>query len=219
MTRTVVVFSGGAPPHPSVVDRVPTGALVVAADRGVDHALALGVLPDLAVGDFDSVSTAGLERVLAAGGEVQRHRVDKDATDLELALDVALAQSAERLIVIGGEAGRLDHLLASVAVLTRPRHSGLHVEAHLGEHRVDVVHPGRVVGLSGAPGALVTLLAHGGPASGVTTTGLRFALADAVLEPWSSLGVSNEFAEATASVEIASGVVLAVTPGPEQEAM
>lgn len=219
MTGTVVIFSGGAAPRAGVQSLVPSGSVVVAADRGVDHALALGIVPDLAVGDFDSVSAVGLERVVAAGGAVQRHRADKDATDLELALDAALDCSAERVIVIGGDAGRLDHLLASVAVLARPRHAGLRVEAHLGEHRVDVVHPGRVTALDGSPGALLTLLAHGGAARGVTTTGLRFALVDAVLEPWSSLGVSNEFAEVTASVEIASGVVLAITPGPEQEAM
>ena len=73
----------------------------------------------------------------------------------------------------------------------------------------------------------MTLLAHGGVATGVTTTGLRFALRDAVLEPWSSLGVSNECSgSAPASVRITSGVVLAITPGavadresqePEQE--
>ena len=217
MAGTVVIFSGGAAPRASAASLVPAGSSVVAADRGVDHALALGIVPDLAVGDFDSVSASGLERVVDAGGEVQRHRPDKDATDLELALDAGLDRSAERLIVIGGDAGRLDHLLASVAVLARPRHAGLRVEAHLGDHRVDVVHPGQRTALSGAPGVLVTLLAHGGPATGVTTTGLRFALADAVLDPWSSLGVSNEFAEATASVTIASGVVLAITPGPEQE--
>ena len=213
MERTVVIVSGGGAPRPGVRALVPPGALVIAADRGVDHALALGLVPDVAVGDFDSVSEAGLERAVAAGAEVRRHPVDKDATDLELALDVALDATPARVVVLGGHAGRLDHLLASVAVLARPRHAGVRVEAHYGEHRVDVVHPGRLAALEGPAGAPVTLLAHGGPAGGVTTTGLRYALADAVLEPWSSLGVSNEFTGAVASVRIGSGVVLAITPG------
>jgi len=126
---------------------------------------------------------------------------------------------------VGGGGGRLDHLLASVAVLTRPR--GVSITAHLGGHRVDVVHPGRPVALveaSGSvPGRLVTLLAHGGPATGVSTTGLRFALHDAVLEPWSSRGVSNECTGVEpATVRIGTGVVLAITPmaapGTGQEA-
>ena len=216
MTRTVVVVSGGTSPGPLPDGLIPgdPAVVVVAADRGVDHALSLGIVPLVAVGDFDSVSAAGLERVMAAGTEVRRHPRDKDATDLELALDVAetlvtegpVGEGADdpdaRIVVLGDPAGRLDHLLASVAVLTRRRSAT--VTAHLGGHRVDVVHPGRAV----------TLVAHGGVATGVTTTGLRFALRDAVLEPWSSLGVSNECSGAApASVRITSGVVLAITPG------
>jgi len=212
----VVVVSGGDPPGPLPADLESVGELlVVAADSGVDHALALGLVPRVAVGDFDSVSAAGLERVTAAGAEVHRHRPDKDATDLELALEVAAEAAgrvgAGRVVVVGGSGGRLDHVLASVAVLARPR--GVAVTAHLGGHRVEVVHPGRVVALSGEAGSVLTLLAHGGPATGVTTTGLRYALRDAVLEPWSSLGVSNEFTGVEpATVRIGTGVVLAITP-------
>lgn len=231
MTRTVVVVSGGTSPGPLPDGLTPgdPAVVVVAADRGVDHALSLGIVPHVAVGDFDSVSAAGLERVMAAGTEVRRHPRDKDATDLELALDVAetlvtegpVGEGADdpdaRIVVLGDPAGRLDHLLASVAVLTRRRSAT--VTAHLGGHRVDVVHPGRAVTLGGGgAGKLVTLLAHGGVATGVTTTGLRFALRDAVLEPWSSLGVSNECSGAApASVRITSGVVLAITPGAVAE--
>lgn len=212
----MVVISGGTPPAPGAAVLVPSGALVIAADRGVDHALSLGVVPDLAVGDFDSVSPDGLARLHAAGIPLHRHPTDKDATDLELALDVALEAGARRLIVIGGDGGRLDHLLASVAVLGRPAHADIAVEAHLGGHRVDVVHPGRVVSLRGDPAAVVTLLACGGPATGVTTTGLRFALRGDTLDAWSSRGVSNEFTEAHASVSVQTGVVLAITPEQER---
>lgn len=213
--RAVVVFSGGGPPRPDVASLLPAGALVIAADSGVDHALALGVVPAVAVGDFDSVTAAGLEQVVASGGEVRRHPVDKDATDLELALDAAIGLGASRVVVVGSAGGRLDHLLAGVAVLARPSLSTMTIEAHVGGHRLDVVHPGAPRTLEGEVGGTVTLLAWGGPATGVTTTGLRFALRDGVLDPWSSLGVSNEFTGAAASVQVGSGVVLAIAPGDD----
>ncbi len=78
MTRTVVVVSGGTSPGP-LPDGLTSGdpaVVVVAADRGVDHALSLGIVPHVAVGDFDSVSAAGLERVMAAGTEVRPHPRD-----------------------------------------------------------------------------------------------------------------------------------------------
>ena len=217
MARTAVVFSGGRPPRPDAARLVPPGALVIAADGGVDHALALGVVPAVAVGDFDSVDPAGLDRVVLAGGDVRRHPPDKDATDLELALDAALDAGVTRVVVVGGGGGRLDHLVSSVLVLARPHHVGVTVEAHFDDHRVDLVWPGAAVALDGEAGRLVTLLAVGGPATGVTTTGLRYPLDDGVLEPWSSLGVSNEFTGAPASVRIGSGVVVVITPGPPDE--
>ena len=92
-SRAVVIVAGGHPLgglHPEL----PAGAFVIAADGGVDRALALGLHVDLAVGDFDSVTPAGLAAVRAAGARVERHPPTKDATDLELALDAALGARA-----------------------------------------------------------------------------------------------------------------------------
>ncbi len=88
-------------------------ALVIGADSGVEHAAALGRHVDIAVGDFDSVSPAALAAAEAAGAEVLRHPPDKDATDLELALDLAVARGARRITVVGGHGGRFDHCLAN----------------------------------------------------------------------------------------------------------
>jgi thiamine pyrophosphokinase len=67
----------------------------------------------------------------------------------------------------------------------------------------------------GTPGELISLLALGGPARGVRSEGLRWPLEDAVLDPGSSLGVSNLFAEEQAVIEVADGVVLAIRPQDE----
>ena len=85
-----VVFAGGDPLPEEVRRLLPRDALVVAADSGLDLARRLGVPVDLVVGDFDSVDPAGLAAAAAAGSVLERHPVDKDATDLELALDAVL---------------------------------------------------------------------------------------------------------------------------------
>ncbi len=85
----VVVVSGGEPPDPRAASAVPLGAPVVAADSGLEHALALGLEVTVAVGDFDSASPEAVAVAEAAGTRVERHPHEKDATDLELALDVA----------------------------------------------------------------------------------------------------------------------------------
>jgi thiamine pyrophosphokinase len=99
----VVVFAGGPPP---VLDPVEVAwlrgldAVLVAADRGLDHALSLGMTPTVVTGDLDSVSTRGLDVARTGGAEVVAHRADKDDTDLELALDLA-AGIGSRLLVVG----------------------------------------------------------------------------------------------------------------------
>ena len=211
--QVVVVVAGGDPPRPESVRSVPRGAYVIAADRGLDHAQALGLQVGLAVGDFDSASAAAVVAAEAAGVRVEWHPVDKDATDLELALDAAIALEPARIVVLAGDGGRLDHFLSTLLLLGSSRYAAVTLDAHLGPARVHVIRGERT--LEGKPGELVSLLALHGPAEGVRTEGLVYPLSGETLEPGSSRGVSNAFAMAAARVSVESGVLLAVCPGPE----
>ena len=207
------MVAGGGPPAPGAADAVPPGALVVAADSGLDHALALGLAVDVVVGDMDSVSAAGLGAAAAAGTRVERFPEAKDATDLELALDAAVAAGAGRIVVLGPAGGRLDHVLGTAALLAAPRYAGVAVSALLGPARLAVVRPGAPAALSGRPGELVTLLPVHGPAVGVVTDGLLYPLRDEDLPPGTTRGVSNEMVGEAAGVSVRGGMLVAVQPG------
>jgi thiamine pyrophosphokinase len=206
----VLVFAGGDPPAAGVAPRLDPDALVIAADSGVEHAQALGRHVDVAVGDFDSVAPEALARAVAEGATVLRHPPDKDATDLELALDVAATRGATHVTIVGGHGGRLDHTLANLLLLGAARNAGFELDAWFGTGHVTVVR--RVARLEGPPGAYVSLLAVDGPAHGVSTSGLRYPLHDALLLPGSTLGVSNELVTAVAEIRVGAGVVVAVQP-------
>ena len=214
----VIVVSGGGPAPATVRARLPEGATVVAADSGVDTALAIGLHVDVAVGDFDSVSRSGLAAAEAGGARVIRHPEAKDATDLALALDVAaelLGEEPGEIVVVGAPAGRLDHLLAGILALAAPALARHRVRAHLGTATVHVVHgPGSVV-LDAPVGTTVTLLPVGGRASGVTTAGLRYPLHGEPLDAGTTRGVSNVVEDSDARVGLDVGTVLVVLPGNE----
>src|SRR5262249_7408219 len=166
-----LVFAGGDPVDEDVAARLPTGAAtVVAADSGVEHALALGCTVDLVVGDFDSADPDAVDAAVTAGAEVRRYPQAKDKSDLELALDAAHERGASRLIVVGGAGGRLDHLLANMLLLASPSFADVEVEAMVGRARVTVIR--RVARLTGSRGDLCSLFAVGGPARGMRTSGL-----------------------------------------------
>ena len=207
-----VVFAGGDPVPVEVRPLLPAGALVVAADSGLDLARALGVPVDLVVGDFDSADPAGLAAAADAGAVLERHPVDKDATDLELALEAVLRLGRSPVTIVGGAGwDRLDHLVANVLLVAAPRYAPLRLRWWVKGAEVSPVH-GRL-DLAGAPGDLITLLALGGPATGVTTTGLRWPLLGETLAPGSTRGVSNQLVAATATVAVATGVLVAIHTG------
>jgi thiamine pyrophosphokinase len=202
----VVVASGGGP-----VVVVPEAGTVVAADGGLDRAAALGLAVDVVVGDLDSVSAELLAAAEAAGARVARHPEAKDATDLELALDEAVALGARRVLVVASGDGRLDHLAASLLLFGAERYAELTVDGLVGDAVVHVVRRERTI--PGERGALLTLLPVGGPATGVVTDGLEYPLTGETLEPGSSRGVSNVFQGREARISVGSGVLLAIRPG------
>lgn len=210
VSDTVVVFAGGPAPLARAVARAPRGATVVAADRGADHALAAGFVPDVVVGDLDSITPEGLAEAERAGARVDRHPVAKDATDLELALQTALALGPRRIVVVGGTGGRLDHLLGELLLLGVDAYAGVELDAFLDEAAVHVVRRERR--LTGASGELLSLFAVHGPAHGVVTEGLVYPLRGETLVPGSSRGVSNELAAPEARVALEAGVLLVVRP-------
>jgi thiamine pyrophosphokinase len=209
------VVSGGPAPDAGAVGPLPACAFVIAADSGLDHAAALGLSVDVLVGDLDSASAPAVHAAEAAGVRIERHPIDKEATDLELALDYALAIGASRVTVVSGGGGaRLDHHLAELVLLAATRFAPLRLDARIGEARAVPIHAGEGVSLLGAPGAMLTLLALGGPASGITTSGLRWPLRAETLQPGSTRGVSNEIASGPVRVELTGGTLLAVGSQP-----
>lgn len=205
---TVVVVAGGDPPTPEEIARLPADPGVVAADAGLDHALAAGLTVAVAVGDMDSVSPEALAAAERSGTRIERHPADKDQTDLELALELA-ARLADRVIVIGAAGGRLDHLIGNLTVLASPQWSGVNIEAWLANAQAVVVHHHRVLDVE--PDTTVSLFALGGPAR-VTTTGLAWPLHDEILHPLASRGISNRATTSSPQLSVHEGVVLVVVP-------
>lgn len=191
--------------------------LVVAADGGALRARALGLEPDVVVGDWDSLPAAELERLRARGAELIELRPDKDESDTEIALLATVGRGATRVTVLGAFGGRrLDHALANVALLAHPAVAGCDIVLLDGSARASLIAApdgaGRPVTrpLPGRVGDLVSLLPLGGDANGVTTRGLRFSLRHEPLRLGPARGLSNVREAETAEVELDDGLLLVV---------
>ena len=208
--RCVWVIDGGPNAPRLLPPNEPT--CVIAVDRGLAHALRLGLRPHVVVGDFDSVDPAMLARTRDEWPDIvtQRHPPDKAHSDLDLAVSFAWGLDPDQIAVASGAGGRLDHQLIAVSLLARPCYAALPLVAYVSDTVVRSATAAMSLDLHAADGNLLSLLAVGGTAR-VQTAGLRWNLTSAMpLRSAASLGLSNEFIEPTAEVCVAAGTVLAL---------
>lgn len=205
--RAFIVANGiiGAGEHYG--DWVQPGDLVIAADGGAQVAAALGLRPDVVIGDMDSIDPEARER-LEQQVVLITHPRRKDETDTELALRYAIEHGASEIILLGALGGRIDHTLANVLLLGLPVLEGVQARIVAGNTEVWLVR--HVVRIAGVAGDIVTLLPLGGAVHGVTTEGLEWELTDATLEFGAARGVSNVMMRSTAQVTVRDGVLLVI---------
>lgn len=209
-----VVVTGGAPLDPEAASIVDDAAFVVAADSGLDRLEELNRIPDLVVGDLDSVSADALDRARRLGVAIEDHPADKDATDTELALMAAVARGYRSITVLSGGGDRLDHLLGWLGVLAHPTLAAVdHLDAWCDTTHLQILHGPRHHGWDqDQPGQVVSLIPLGGDCHGVTTQSLRWALDNATLSMSSSRGISNAIVDQLPQVSLMAGVLAVVRP-------
>jgi thiamine pyrophosphokinase len=209
--KAVVVAAGDADARDAA--HLAGAELLIAVDGGARWMESVGVLPDLLLGDLDSVEPALVERLRAADVEVERHPVEKDESDAELAIERAVTAGADQIVVIGALGGaRLDHQLANLFLLADRRWQGALRDLRMvrGGTVVRALHGGGRLELEAESGGLVTLLPVAGDAGGVRTDGLRFALDGQLLAFGRSRGLSNQVERAPASVSLERGTLLVI---------
>ena len=189
---------------------VAAADLVIAADGGGAHLRALGLRPHWLIGDFDSLDPAALTAFEAAGAQVERHPPAKDATDLELALQLAQRLGAERIRVVAALGGRHDQALANLLLLAEEALAGLDLALCDGPETLRVLRGPGGLTVTGDTGDTLSILPIGGDAVDVTLEGLVYPLRSERLPLGTSRGVSNEFAGSIARITLGAGHLVIV---------
>ncbi len=212
MPRCCLIFANGDLNDGSAVRlalRQACDPLIIAADGGARHAWTLGLQPQIVIGDFDSLTEAELNTLIASGAEIRRHPVHKDETDLELALLAAAEQGCDLIRVIGGVGDRLDQTLGNVYLLALPALRGRDVRLVSGEQTTWLAYPGDLP-ICGGAGDTLSLLPIGGDVRGISTEALQYPLHNETLRFGPARGMSNVLLSDAARVRFEQGILLLI---------
>ena len=207
---TVYIFCGGEF-FSDGIKNIPPYDFVIAADSGIYAALALGITPDLFIGDFDSFDKSRLspeQKNLVDSINTMTYPAKKDLTDSMLALDIAVEKGADRIVVYGALGGRLDHTLSNVFYLKNLYKRGVSVTVDNGKNAVRYIENCTISVKKRYK--YISLLAFGGDASGVYISGVEYPLKDAVLKFDYPYAVSNEIINDACVISVKDGGILVV---------
>ena len=206
----VVIFAGGAlRPGKAFYAAINSADMFIAADSGAATALQFGFIPRIVVGDFDSLDGLLLEDLGKRGSEIRRAAVEKDETDTELAVQVAIDEGATRITLVGALGGaRFDHTMANILLLAG--FEGVRITLVDGPSMCWLVRGPGSSAIDGQVGDLVSLLPLTSDASGIRTKGLYYELNVETLYFGKPRGMSNVLIEEHAEVFVERGMLLII---------
>ena len=183
---------------------------IITVDGGTRAARRARLTVNQFVGDGDSLSKRERAWLESAPFPVRWHPVEKDQTDLELALELALERKPDEINIFGGWGLRADHTLSNLFLLERAARAGVKALLWTDAERLSVLLPGEHLLQGAFVGQRVSFIPLSDRAEAIVTQGLRYSLHGDMLARAASRGVSNEVSELPASLAFSKGVLLMV---------
>ena len=206
--RAVIFVNGRIPDLKAVRSILSSDDFFVAADGGLSQLHSLSIDPHLVVGDLDSISGLDKEWITQSGVEIELAQIEKDESDLELAIISVINRGFSRILIVGGLGNRLDHTLANIFLLSLPLLQNCEVSLDDGQVAVSLIQ--KETRIIGKKGDLISLIPINGPVSGVATEGLYYPLNMETLHPFFTRGISNHLTGERATVKVKSGTLLCI---------
>lgn len=214
--RAIIFINGDLPNLDATRKIIRPDDFIIAADGGTRHALALGLIPSVVIGDLDSLDSVNRRVLEENRAEIIEYPQDKDETDLELAFNYAVDAGYEQIRLIAALGGRLDQTLGNLSLLTDESLSALDVRADDGVEEMffarnqaqTCTEPSRSI--HGRIGEIISLIPWGSDVKVACTKGLRWSLQHETLYAHKTRGISNEMIAEDAQIQIESGLLLVI---------
>ena len=198
--KAVLIANGNIADYEFAKKHIPENPFIICADGGYDHAVKLGICPDILIGDMDSV----VSEKISINKKVYPAR--KDSTDSELILDYAVEHGYDDLILLGFIGTRMDHTLTNISLLFKYDN----INAVLIDEHNEIYALKKENIISGRKGDTVSVIPLSERISGIITEGLDYPLSKEDLFFARSRGVSNVMTDTECRICIEDGVGLII---------
>jgi thiamine pyrophosphokinase len=206
--RIIIFANGNLPNLEKARALIRPDDFILCADGGTRHALALGLTPNVVIGDLDSVTGEERRKMKNLGVEVVEFSRDKNETDLELAINHALTLNPSQILILAALGGRMDQTLANISLLGNSSLVTHNLRITDGVEEIFFCRDQAKV--EGRSGDIVSLIPWQGEVTGVFTENLKWQLHHETLYPDKTRGISNEMTADVATITIKSGLLLIV---------
>lgn len=184
--------------------------VIIAADRGMDFLYEHKITPDIIVGDFDSVKNEALSYFKEKGmSDMHVLNPEKDDTDSECALQIALDHGADHIIIIGATGTRIDHVLGNISLLGKAMSEGKMAELLDTHNRIRMIDNELEIEKNKQYGKYVSII----PVckkNKITLEGFKYPLKDYTFEGFNTLGISNEIVDDIAKITVNEGQYIVI---------
>ena len=184
--------------------------MMIAVDYGLAAADKLKLPIDFIVGDFDSVPEGLLDQYKEKSIPINTFPTEKDKTDTQIAIELALKYHPSQLDIVGATGSRLDHVMANIHLLLLPMQLGIPAALLDSGNKIYLKSKSFCINKQSQHGNYVSLLPFSEKVTGLTLKGFKYPLDHIVLSAGSSLGISNEIKEEDAYVEFMDGSLLVI---------
>lgn len=184
-------------------DNINEDDLVIAADRGFDHAVSCNIEPDIIIGDFDSTAIPNSDRVI-------KLNPIKDYTDTKAAMMIAKEKGFDEIIIYGGLGGRDSHTLANIRSSLEFKKQGIDVYIKSKHKDIFIIDDKYSYDFNDEDDFYVSVFALSEIVRGLCIRGLYYELNDFDLAIDNSLGVSNETSKRDFSISLDDGYLLVI---------
>ncbi len=183
-------------------------AELVCADGGARHLDALGLTPDVIIGDMDSLAAEILHRCGKQGSRIIEHPRDKRETDTQLALEYAMGSLPDEIRIFGALGGRIDHTLANISLLAHAAERD--IPTKLVDEWCEVFVVTHRAALKGIAGQTVSLLPPSSQVCGIEIRGFEYPLTGATMKHGTPYGISNRLTAGEGTISLESGRLLVI---------